>query len=127
MLIALCILAIGLSAGAQLALTMFFWGMAHSAPPATTQHVAIQGLVCIGALGWVVMTPFRWRTHALELAGLAAVTISQLCGWEVLRRYDFIREWSLGPAVLLSIAVISVAFGFGPFVYRPATAHSTVG
>ena len=113
---ALWIIGIGVSAGAQLLLTMFFWGNLHSGQPATIQHVVIQGLVSIGALGWVVMTPFRWRPDPMVYGALAAVAAGQLCAWELLRRYDFVREWSVGPVVLLSMAVLSVALGFAAFV-----------
>jgi hypothetical protein len=32
------------------------------------QRLAIQACVSMGALGWMVMTPFRWRTKPLEIA-----------------------------------------------------------
>ena len=124
-MIVLCIIAIGFSAAAQLLGTSVLWGNLHSGTPAMVQRLAIQAFVSMGALGWVVMTPFRWRTQTLEIGGLAAVAAGQLSVWELLLHHDVGREWTVGPIVLLSIAVISLLLGFGVFLVRPSLDWST--
>jgi hypothetical protein len=119
-LIALSIIAIGLSACVQLAGTSLLWGNMHSGTPAMTQQLVLQACVGLGTLGWVVMTPFRWRTRPLEIAALAAVAAGQLSMWQLLLRYGVTREWAPGPGMLLTIAVAGVVIGFGVFVVRPS-------
>ena len=119
-MIVLSIIAIAFSAGLLLLSTSLVWAESHAATPAMMRHIVIQAFVSMSALGWVVLTPFRWRTKPLEIGALVAVAAGQMSLWQLLRFYDIVREWTIGPIILATIAVISVPLGFGAFLVRPS-------
>ena len=84
----------------------------------------IMAFVGMGSFGWVVMTPFRWRTRPLELGGLAAMVAGQLCAWVLGLHYDLLRAWATGPLILAAIALLSISLALGIFLIRPLLERS---
>lgn len=74
--IVLCILTIGFPAGFLLLGAMIALSEVHAASPSMLIHVLILAFVSAGTLGWIVMTPFRWRMTRLGVGALVLTAIA---------------------------------------------------
>ena len=114
-LIALGVIGIGLS-GALLALgAMVGLSESHAGTPAMVRHGELQLVLAASGSLWSIAAALRCRSkqsNATSVASLLVAGVGQLCLWELLRRYDVVRVWTLVPTVLALTALISAVAGW---------------